>query len=206
MVHGNLGIPAPPCGPYPVAGLRVRGRFVARWAMFEAGLELGGDTQQRIAERGAGNAITSQRVEALPATRARVRAIGSLWAYIYTVKFATPLRGCATRGSGAWEARTWYEALLGPATLGTRWCQAAGSICGRDGFRGRLALERTGWEVAMRLSVIAGGCASIGVEVGFERHSKKWPACRPSENILPPPLTRVAGRWDDVLELAMWGS
>ena len=126
VVHGILGIPAPPSGPYPVAALR--GRFVTRWATFEAGLELGGDTQQRIAERGAGNAITSQRVEALPATGARVRAIGSLWAYIYTVKFATQLRGCATRGSGAWEARIWYEALLGPAMPGTRWRRVAGSL------------------------------------------------------------------------------
>ncbi len=105
VVHGILGIPAPHCGPYPVAGLR--GRFVTRWATFEAGLDLGRDTQQRIAERGAEIAITSQRVEALPATRARVRAIGSLWAYIYTVKFATRLRGCATRGCRGWETRTW---------------------------------------------------------------------------------------------------
>lgn len=44
------------------------------------------------------------------------------------------------------------------------------------------------------------------MEVGFERHSKEWPACRPDENILLLPLTRVAGRWHDVLELAMWGS
>ena len=54
--------------------------------------------------------------------------------------------------------------------------------------------------------MISGGCASLGVEVGFERHSKEWPACRPNENILPTPLTRVAGGWHDVLELAMWGS
>ena len=50
------------------------------------------------------------------------------------------------------------------------------------------------------------GCASMGVEVGFERHSKDWPACRSNENILLPPLTRVAGGWHDVLELAMRGS
>ena len=32
LVHENLGMPAPPCGPYPVAGLR--GRFVVRSARF----------------------------------------------------------------------------------------------------------------------------------------------------------------------------
>jgi len=60
--------------------------------------------------------------------------------------------------------------------------------------------------VAIRCGTVVWGCASIGVEVGFERHSKDWPACRSNENILPTPLTRVAGGWHDVLVLAMRGS
>lgn len=63
-----------------------------------------------------------------------------------------------------------------------------------------------GGDAVMPCSTIDRGCASIGVEVGFERHSKEWSACRPNENILLPPLTRVAGGWHDVLELAMRGS
>lgn len=69
-----------------------------------------------------------------------------------------------------------------------------------------LVASALGRDVANSFRMIRWGCVSIGVEVGFERHSKEWPAYRPNENILLPPLTRVAGGWHDMLVLAMRGS